>query len=108
MTESLDVYWLDGTTLSRTTVPELVEKSRYKGGDRFRLEGRLIVRTIPVYRDGDPVGKPTGGTRTVKYDFKEGAFTLNVQSERTADPSDGSRTRESCEPLRSIRNEPVS
>ena len=74
-TEALDVYWLDGKSLRRSIVPELEDKNGYKGGDRFRIEGRQIVRTIPVYRDGDPAGKPTGGTRMLKYDFKDGALT---------------------------------
>lgn len=78
VTEALDVYWLDGTTLRRAVVPELDDKSGYKGGDSFGLKGRLIVRTIPIYRDGDPVGKPTVGTRSLKYEFREGALTPYV------------------------------
>ena len=87
VTESLDVYWLDGTNLRRSTVPELDEKSGYRGGDRFHLDGRLIVRTIPVYREGDTAGKPQGGTRLIKYKFKEGSETLYVQTEKTPEPS---------------------
>ncbi len=85
VTEVLDVYWLDGTTLRRSTVPDLDEKSGYKGGDRFLLEGRLIVRSFPVYGDGDTAGKPTGGTRSLKYEFKKGEFTPSAQTEKGAD-----------------------
>lgn len=88
ITDVLDVYWLDGKTLRRSEVPELDEKSGYRGGDRFSFEGRLIVRTIPVYRFDDPAGKPSGGTRSLKYDFKEGAFSLYVQTESASNPSD--------------------
>lgn len=84
-TEALDVYRLEGTTLQRLTIPEVEHKSSYRGGDRFHLEDRLIVRTVPVYREGDPAGKPSGGTRTDKYEFKEGAFSLYVQMERASD-----------------------
>ncbi len=84
ITEALDVYWLDGKTLRRSTVPTLEDKNGYKGGDRFQLEGRQFIRTIPVYRDEDPAGKPTGGTRSLKYDFKDGALTPSVQTENAA------------------------
>lgn len=87
-TEALDIYRLDGAALRRLTVPELDEKSGYRGGDRFRLEDRRIVRTIPVYRDSDPAGKPTGGTRTLKYLFREGAILLYVRTESAANSSD--------------------
>ena len=80
--EVLDVYWLDGTDFHRSTVPAPEDQNGYKGGDRFTFEGRLIVRTVPVYVPGDPAGKPSGGTKTFKYDFKTGAFALYVQTER--------------------------
>jgi hypothetical protein len=85
--EALDVYWLDGTNLMRSTVPEPDDKKGYKGG-RFSLEGRLIVHTIPLYRDGDRIERPTGGTRTTKYEFKEGIFTQYVQTESEPNPPD--------------------
>ena len=93
-TEALDVYWLDGTSLSRATMPEPDEKVGYKGGDRFRLEDRLIVRTIPVYRDGDLDGKPTGGTRSLKYEFRDGVFKLYVLTEQPAEPPRNEASRE--------------
>lgn len=99
-TETLDVYWLDGAILRRLTVPELDEKSGYKGGDSFHLEDRLIVRTIPLYRDGDPAGKPTGGTRSLKYEFKGGAFSLYVQTEKPPVPSGDSRVQSAAPPAR--------
>lgn len=82
--EALDVYWLNGERVGRASVPELDGTSGYRGGDRFHFEDRLLVRTIPVYRDGDADGKPTGGTRSLKYDFKDGAFSLYVQTENAA------------------------
>ena len=84
VSEALDVYRLDGEKLVRAAVPELDRNSSYRGGDRYNFEGRLLVRTVPVYRDNDPDGKPTGGTRSLKYDFKDGAFELYVQTENAA------------------------
>ena len=75
-TEALDVYWLDGKTLSRAMLPPPEEKKGYRGGDRYQLKGNMIVRTIPVYEDNDQAGRPTGGNRTLKYKFKEGAWAL--------------------------------
>lgn len=86
-TEALDVYWLDGNALRRATVPELDDKNGYKGGDRFHLEGRLIIRTIPVYLDGDPAGKPGGGTRTIKYVFRDGTLTPSDRADTAQNPA---------------------
>jgi hypothetical protein len=80
--ESLDVYWMDGTNLRRAMVPELDDKSGYRGGDRFTLDGRKIFRTMPVYRAGDQAGKATGGTRLLKYEFRGGGLTPFVQEVR--------------------------
>lgn len=80
--EALDVYWLDGKSLRHSAAPSLENESGYRGGDSFHLQGRLLVRTVPMYMDGDAPGKPTGGTRVLKYDFKDGAFVLYVQSEK--------------------------
>lgn len=79
--ETVDVYWLDGTALRKVTIPEPDDRAGYKGGDSYYLEDHLIVRTFPVYRDGDVTGKPGGGSRTLKYEFKDGHFSLYVLTE---------------------------
>lgn len=89
-TESLDVYWLEGTTMYRAMVPDLEEKSGYKGEDRFYLEGRAIVRSFPVYNDGDTAGKPSGGTRLFMYEFKEGKIIPVVSSAKAGNSSENS------------------
>lgn len=50
----------------------------YLGHDAFRVEGRRIIRTFPVYRPDDPNSTPSGGTRTVVYEMpkKEGLITM--------------------------------
>lgn len=97
VSEALDVYWLDGEKVARAAVPEL-DGSGYRGGDRYHFEGSLLVRTVPVYRDGDPDGKPTGGTRSLKYDFKDGAFALYVQTENSANIPDTSSVLNAAPP----------
>lgn len=96
MTEALDVYWLEGKNLRRSMVPPLEEKKGYKGGDRYRLEGNQMVRTIPLYNDNDSAGKPTGGTRTLKYKFKEGAWALIDHVVKGADASPDSAAVQSA------------
>lgn len=97
--ELLDVCWLDGTNfLHRTTIPEPDEKTGYKGGDRFYIEDHLVVRSFPVYLDSDLPGKPSGGTRLLKYKFKDGVFTLYVESERADTISDDSMLKSAIQP----------
>lgn len=78
---ALDVYYLDGNAIRRATVPELSDSSGYRGGDRFHRDGRQIVRTIPVYIDGDTVNNPGGGNRTLRYVFSDGVLSVLAQSE---------------------------
>lgn len=85
-TESADVYWIDGSSLRRASLPDPADRSGYRGGDRIKVEGRLIVRTVPVYRDGDPDGRPGGGSRILKYEFRNGAFLLTAGIEKAAEP----------------------
>ena len=39
----------------------------YLGHDSFRVDGRRIIRTFPIYRPDDPNSTPSGGTRTIVY-----------------------------------------
>jgi len=39
----------------------------YRGGDDFRISENRLVRTFPVYREGDADGSPGGGLRQVTY-----------------------------------------
>lgn len=99
-TEALDVYWLDGTTLRRATVPELAEKDGYSGGDRYHLDGHKIVRTIPLDLEDNTAGKPKGGERLIMYNFREGNLNLYLQKEQTVTTSaspTGARTPQAAQ-----------
>jgi hypothetical protein len=50
----------------------------YLGHDAFRVDGRKIVRSFPIYRPADPSGTPSGGTRVIEYEMpkKEGLITM--------------------------------
>lgn len=61
-------------------LPELDEKlsNGYLGHDSFRVDGRKIIRSFPIYRPQDPNSTPTGGTRTIEYVMpkKEGIISV--------------------------------
>jgi hypothetical protein len=68
---TLDVYRLDGNMIRRVQPPELAERTGYRGRDSYRLDGSQILRTFPVYRDGDADDAPGGGTRTLRYGLRD-------------------------------------
>lgn len=76
---ALDVYSLDGNKVRRTSMPQMHDPNGYRGGDRFRLDGRQIIRTVPFYKEGDALGSPSGGNRSFKYDFKDGKILFREQ-----------------------------
>ncbi|SMC00311.1 hypothetical protein SAMN00120144_1925 [Hymenobacter roseosalivarius DSM 11622] len=56
------------------TLPELSGPAAagYMGQDAFRVEGRQLLRSFPVYRPDDPNSTPSGGIRTVTYTMEPG------------------------------------
>lgn len=81
---TFDVYWLEGNILQRAALPKYDEGAGYQGQDSFRLNGNKIVRTFPVYRDNDPDNRPSGGTRTLQYTFRDGRLELEGKSDEFA------------------------
>jgi hypothetical protein len=61
-------------------LPELTGPAAegYLGHDAFRVDGRRIIRTFPIYRPDDPNSTPSGGTRTIVYEMpkKEGLIMM--------------------------------
>ena len=92
---ALDVYQIEKNSLRRASLPKLDDSGGYRGGDRFFLDERQIVRTFPLYRDGDAVNNPSGDSRTLKYDFGDGKISLRVKQENQAtatEPASGTAT----------------
>lgn len=81
---TLDVYWLEGNVLQRAALSKNEEGAGYQGRDTFRLAGSKIIRSFPVYRDGDPDNRPSGGTRTLQYTFRDGKLELNGNKDEFA------------------------
>jgi len=44
----------------------------YMGHDVFTIEGQKLVRTFPLYNEGDTNQKPTGGKRKLIYGLYPG------------------------------------
>ena len=81
---TLDVYWLEGNIIKRAAIFKNEEGAGYLGRDSFRLDGRKIVRSFPVYRDGDSDNSPSGGTRILHYTFQDGRLELNGNKDEFA------------------------
>jgi len=67
-------------------VQEVTDKDVYKGGkfegymghDSIYLQGSLLARQFPVYKDGDANAAPTGGKRIIFYTLKAGEATWQL------------------------------
>lgn len=70
-------YAFEGTKAVRIVFPEISEDSTlaagYMGHDSFYVSKQFLMRTFPVYKEGDPNVAPSGGKRTVKYQLKKAA-----------------------------------
>ncbi|HEY3309556.1 MAG TPA: AMIN domain-containing protein [Desulfuromonadaceae bacterium] len=76
---TFDVYWLDGNIIRRAAMQEHEEGIGYQGHDAFRLQGRSIARSFPVYLENDPENRPSGSMRTLQYEFNKGKLELNLK-----------------------------
>jgi hypothetical protein len=55
----------------------------YMGHDSFKLEGQKLVRTFPIYEEGDPNLNPTGGTRKLVYGLYPGEAMWQLKIDKT-------------------------
>ena len=63
-------------SLSMINFPEVQKNDPlfkgYMGHDSFTIEDQKLVRTFPIYREGDPNRKPTGGKQKIIYALHPG------------------------------------
>jgi len=63
-------------SLSAIHLPELVEDpingNGYMGHDELVVAEQYLVRSFPIYREGDTNAVPSGGTRQVQYKLEPG------------------------------------
>jgi hypothetical protein len=52
----------------------------HMGKDRYSIDSvnHLLLRTFPVYKEGDPNANPTGGERTISYRLTKTGETLEL------------------------------
>ncbi len=79
--KSLDIYTIESGLLKHIPLPDVPDKPSYRGGDEFRSEGGKILRTYSVYRANDPDSSPSGGQRTLTYQFRNNELLLAAQKE---------------------------
>jgi len=74
-------------SLSMINFPEIQEGDNnfvgYVGHDIFRIEDPTLVRTFPIYKQGDTNQNPTGGTRKLVYGLYPGEAMWQLKVERS-------------------------
>lgn len=55
----------------------------YMGHDTFKLEDQKLVRTFPIYNEGDPNQNPTGGTQKLYYGLYPGEAMWQLKIDKT-------------------------
>lgn len=75
-------YWFGGKDWERMSLPKLSGTAArgYQGQDKFRLQGKELVRSFPIYQETDPNCCPSGGTRTIRYQLPEKSLTFRQVS----------------------------
>jgi hypothetical protein len=62
-----------------TNAIDTMERAGYRGQDSFYIKGKSLVRTFPMYREGDPdvlTGK--NAINTIEYNLKKNGDTLKL------------------------------
>ena len=74
-----------GHTLLPINLPALTaaQAQGYMGHDRFEVVETTLVRSFPIYREGDSNAKPTGGTRQIDYKLVNGEASWQFTPVRT-------------------------
>lgn len=76
-------------SLSAIHLPELAEDpvngKGYMGHDEFVVVEQYLVRSFPIYREGDPNAAPSGGTRQLQYTLGPGEATWRLVVDKAVD-----------------------
>lgn len=76
-------------SLSSIHLPELAEDpvngKGYMGHDEFVVAEQYLVRSFPVYRQGDTNAAPSGGTRQLQYKLEPGEAIWQLVIEKSAE-----------------------
>jgi hypothetical protein len=74
-------------SLSMINFPEIQKGDEnfkgYMGHDTFKIEDQKLVRTFPIYNQGDTNQNPTGGTRKLVYGLYPGEAMWQLKIEKS-------------------------
>ncbi|MFT6977052.1 MAG: hypothetical protein ACJAZA_000756 [Shewanella psychromarinicola] len=74
-------------SLSMINFPEILERDEnfkgYMGHDTFKMEDQKLLRTFPIYNEGDTNQNPTGGTRKLVYGLYPGEAIWQLRVEKS-------------------------
>ena len=74
-------------SLSMINFPEIQKGDEnfegYMGHDTFKIEDQKLVRTFPIYNQGDTNQNPTGGTRKLVYGLYPGEAMWQLKVEKS-------------------------
>ncbi|MEH6397338.1 MULTISPECIES: hypothetical protein [Alteromonadales] len=74
-------------SLSMINFPEILERDEnfkgYMGHDTFKMEEQKLLRTFPIYNEGDTNQNPTGGTRKLVYGLYPGEAIWQLRVEKS-------------------------
>ena len=73
-------------SLSMINFPEIQKGDEnfkgYMGHDTFKIEDQKLLRTFPIYNEGDTNQNPTGGTRKLVYGLYPGEAMWQLKVEK--------------------------
>jgi hypothetical protein len=76
-------------SLSPIILPELAEDpvngKGYMGHDKFVVAEQYLVRSFPLYKEGDPNAAPSGGSRQLQYTLESGEASWRLVVAKTVD-----------------------
>ncbi len=63
-----------GISITPIYLPEISveEQPGYQGHDEFRIDGKSLIRSFPIYQSGDSNAQASGGTRQLEYKLRAG------------------------------------
>lgn len=76
-------------SVSMINLPEITEDpvsgKGYMGHDAFVVAEQYLVRSFPIYREGDFNAAPSGGTRQIQYQLEPGEATWQLVVAKTVE-----------------------
>ena len=79
----------DKKSLTTIHLPELAEDpvngKGYMGHDEFVVAEQYLVRSFPVYKEGDPNAAPSGGNRQLQYILEAGEASWQLVVDKAMD-----------------------